>query len=346
MKTNNLFYRKINVQTALVALISTATFAQTPANNIYVQRNLVSDVAGQAEVQDPNLINPWGMSQTATSPFWTSNHDKGNSTLYNGTGIASATTIVPVPAAGGASTPGTPTGQVTGNGASWRLPNNAVASFIFATEDGTISAWNGALGGTGTAVIVVDNSKSGAVYTGLASDPSTTAPHLYAANFNSGKIDVFDGTFAPVTLSGSFTDPNLPAGFAPFNIWNIGGKLYVTYAKQDAAKKKDVAGAGNGVVDVYDLSGNFLQRISSGGVLNSPWGVNIAPANWGAFGGALLVGNFGDGKINAFDLKTGNTLGTLQDQSGKPIVIQGLWAILFGNGRSADQNTLYFAAGP
>src|SRR5262249_31509927 len=160
-------------------------------------------------------------------------------------------------------------------------------------DDGTISAWNGALGATGPAVIMVDNSKTGAVYTGLASDPSTTTPHLFAANFNSGKIDVFDGTFAPTTVSGGFTDPNLPAGFAPFNIWNIGGKLYVTYAKQDAAKKHDVAGAGNGFVDVFDLSGAFQQRIVSNGALNSPWGVAIAPANWGAFGGALLVGNFG-----------------------------------------------------
>ncbi len=347
MKTKNFFYRKNNVPAGLVALISAATFAQTPANNnIYVQHNLVSDVAGQADVTDPNLVNPWGLSQSATSPFWSSNHDKGNSTLYNGTGIASQTIVVVVPAAGSTSTPGTPTGQVAGNGASWRLPNNAVASFIFATDDGTISAWNGGLGQTGPAVIMADNSKTGAVYTGLASDPSTTSPHLFAANFNSGKIDVFDGTFAPATVAGGFTDPNLPAGFAPFNIWNIGGKLYVTYAKQDAAKKHDVAGAGNGFVDVFDLNGNFQQRIVSNGALNSPWGVAIAPANWGAFGGALLVGNFGDGKINAFDLKNGNLLGTLQDASGKPIVIQGLWAILFGNGRTADQNTLYFTAGP
>ena len=147
MKTKNFFYRKNNVPAGLVALISAATFAQTPANNnIYVQHNLVSDVAGQADVTDPNLVNPWGLSQSATSPFWSSNHDKGNSTLYNGTGIASQTIVVVVPAAGSTSTPGTPTGQVAGNGASWRLPNNAVASFIFATDDGTISAWLPAAG--------------------------------------------------------------------------------------------------------------------------------------------------------------------------------------------------------
>ncbi len=344
MKIKNFLYRTSNVPVALLALISGASFAQTTANsNIYVQHNIVSDVAGQADVTDPNLVNPWGMSQTATSPFWTSNHDKGNSTLYNATGIANPLTVV-VPAAGTTNTPGTPTGQVTGNGASWKLSNGTAASFIFATDDGTISGWNGAAGTT--ALIMVDNSKSGAVYTGLASDPTAANARLYAANFNSGKIDVFDANFAPTTVAGGFADPNLPAGFAPFNIWNIGGKLYVTYAKQDAAKKHDVSGPGNGFVNVFDLNGTLLQRIVSNGPLNSPWGVAIAPANWGAFGGALLVGNFGDGKINAFDLKTGNTLGTLQDSTGKPIVIQGLWAILFGNGRTADQNSLYFAAGP
>jgi uncharacterized protein (TIGR03118 family) len=345
MNIKSLLYRKSNVSAAILALISTAAFAQTPANNVYVQHNLVSDVAGQADNVDPNLVNPWGLTQSATSPFWASNHDKGNTTLYNGTGVA-ATLVVVIPAAGSTSTPGTPTGQIAGNGASWKLANGGAASFIFATEDGTISAWNGTVAPAGFAQILVDNSKTGAVYKGLTSNPSTTTPMLYAANFNSGKIDVFDGTFAPVTTTGGFTDPNLPAGFAPFNIWNIGGKLYVTYAKQDAAKKNDVSGAGNGVVNVFDLNGNLLQRITANGPLNSPWGVNIAPANWGAFGGALLVGNFGDGKINAFDLKTGNALGTLQDATGKAIAIQGLWALLFGNGRTADANTLYFTAGP
>ena len=346
MNIKNFVYRASNISAVVFALTSTGAFAQTPTNNVYVQHNIVSDVAGQADITDPNLANPWGMSQSATSPWWTSNHDKGNTTLYNGTQIAAALVVV-IPAAGSTSTPGTPTGQINGNGASWKLASNGGASsFIFATEDGTISAWNGTVAPAGFAQIQVDNSKAGAVYKGLASNPSTTSPMLYAANFNSGKIDVFDGSFAPVTVPGGFTDPNLPAGLAPFNIQNIGGKLYVTYAKQDAAKKNDVSGAGNGAVNVFDLQGNMLQRIAAGGPLNSPWGVAIAPANWGAFGGALLVGNFGDGKINAFDLKTGNALGALQDATGKPIVIQGLWATIFGNGRTADNNTLYFTAGP
>jgi uncharacterized protein (TIGR03118 family) len=181
------------------------------------------------------------------------------------------------------------------------LANGNPASFIFATEDGTISAWNG---GTVTQVMV-DNSKAGAVYKGLALNPSATAPMLYAANFNSGKIDVFNGTYSPLTVPGGFTDANIPAGFAPFNIRPVNGKLYVMYAKQDANKFLDIAGPGNGYVDTFDFNGNLLARLVSGAPLNSPWGVAQAPAGWGAFGGAILVGNFGDGTINAFDPTSG-----------------------------------------
>jgi len=339
MKNIHLLYDKRNVVALLATLTGTLALAQS--GNVYVQQNLVSDLPGMAVTTDPNLINPWGVSVTATSPFWVSNHDKGNSTVYNGAGTIT-NLVVAVPAASGSGA-GTPTGQVPGNGSSWLLPapNGKAASFIFATEDGTIAAWNSSAGST--AVIVVNNSSSGAVYTGIASNPTGTAM-LYAANFNSGNIDVFDASFKPATVSGGFTDPNLPSGFAPYNIWNLGGKLYVAYAKQNPAKKVSVPGAGNGYVDVFDTSGNLQQRIVSGGVLNSPWGVAIAPAGWGAFGGALLLGNFGDGKINAFDLKSGNALGTLQDSKGNPIVNQGLWAILFGNGRTGDTNTLYIAA--
>ena len=193
---------------------------------------------------------------------------------------------------------------------------------------------------------MVNNSgTSGAVYKGLALNPSSTAPMLYAANFRTGQIDVFDGTFKPITAAGGFTDPNLPSGYAPFNIWPLGGKLYVTFAVQDQNKFLDVAGAGNGVVDAFDFNGNLLNRVATNGALNSPWGVAIAPANWGPFGGDLLVGNFGDGHINAFD-STGKSLGALQDQNGNPIAISGLWALVFGNGgRGGDINTLYFTAG-
>jgi uncharacterized protein (TIGR03437 family) len=193
---------------------------------------------------------------------------------------------------------------------------------------------------------MVDNSTAGAVYKGLAINPSATAPLIYAPNFNSGKIDVFNSTFSATTATGGFSDPNLPAGFAPFNIWNLNGKLYVTYAKQDANKFLDVGGPGNGFVDVFDFNGNLLNRLVSNGALNSPWGLAIAPAGWGAFGGALLVGNFGNGQINAFDINSGNLLGALQDATGTAITLPGLWAIAFGgNGARSDPNTLYFLAG-
>jgi uncharacterized protein (TIGR03118 family) len=314
---------------------------QAAAPNVYLVHNLVSNVAGQADVTDPNLLDPWGLSFSAASPFWVSNHLGGTSTLYSGNGAITAVVVTIPPGKTGGSV-GKPTGQVQNASSGFILQNGTKASFIFDTEDGTISAWN-----TGTtAQVMVDNSPSGAVYKGLAINPSATAPLLYAANFNSGKIDVFNASFAPTTVSGGFTDPNLPAGLAPFNIWNLNSKLYVMYAKQDANKFLDVAGPGNGVVDVFDLNGNLLNRLVTGGALNSPWGVAIAPAGWGAFGGAVLVGNFGDGKINAFDATSGSLLGTLQDSTGTPIAIAGLWAIAFGgNGARSDANTLYFLAG-
>ncbi|HEY2845480.1 MAG TPA: TIGR03118 family protein [Bryobacteraceae bacterium] len=326
-----------------IAALAWPGFSQTPAAaNAYIQHNLVSDVVGLADVTDTNLVNPWGLSASAASPFWVSNHDKGNATVYNGSGaITPLVVAVPPGAKGGAS--GTPTGQVANSATtSFLLSNGRSASFIFATEDGTISGF----GGSSPALLAVDNSAAGAVYKGLAINATGANPVIYAANFNSGKIDVFDAKFAPATLAGAFVDPNLPAGFAPFNIANLGGKLYVTYALQDAKKFNDVAGRGNGFVDVFDLNGNFLSRVVSNGPLNSPWGVAIAPANWGAFSSALLVGNFGDGRINAFDASTGALLGALQDQNGVTIVNQGLWALVLGNGKSGgDVNTVYFTAG-
>ncbi len=294
-----------------------------------------------ADVTDPNLVDPWGLSFSATSPFWVSNAGKSNSTLYNGSGTITPV-VVAIPAGSKGPAKSSPSGQVNNNTAAFILANGTKASFIFATEDGTISAWNG---GT-VSTVMVDNSAAGAVYEGLAIGTSANGATLYAPNFKTNAIDIFDGKFAPATLAGNFTDPNLPAGFAPFNIWNLGGKLYVMYAKQNGAKVRDTAGPGNGFVDTFDLNGNFLKRVVSNGPLNSPWGVAIAPANWGAFGGALLVGNFGDGTINAFDATVGTSLGTLQDKTGAPIVNKGLWAIAFGNGASGgDINTLYFTAG-
>jgi uncharacterized protein (TIGR03118 family) len=316
--------------------------AMAQTKNVYLQTVLVSNAKNGTAVVDPNLLDPWGISFSGTSPFWVSNHLSGTSTLYNGSGVITPT-VVTVPAGSASTGKGRPTGQVwNGTATAFLLANAKSASFIFATEDGTISGWNG---GT-VSTILVDNSKTNAVYKGLAIGTSATGPTLYAANFRSGKIDVFSASWAPATLAGSFTDPMVPSGFAPFNIWNIGGVLYVAYAKQDANQYLDVAGAGNGYVATFDLNGNLKTHLVSGGALNSPWGVAIAPAGWGAFGGALLVGNFGDGKINAFDPVAGSLLGTLQDSTGNPIAISGLWALVFGNGgRGGDVNTLYFTAG-
>jgi uncharacterized protein (TIGR03118 family) len=224
----------------------------------------------------------------------------------------------------------------------------AAAGFIFVTEDGVLSAW--ASGADATQAFAQMDNSSSAYYKGLALT-TTPAVQLYAANFKSGGIDVFDAQFKTVTLAaGSFTDAKIPAGFAPFNIWNLGGKLYVAYAKQDANKKFDVAGAGNGYVDVFDTTGKLLQSLVVGGtgsLLNSPWGLAIAPASFGKFANDLLVGNFGDGMINAYDPATGAFAGTLQDAGGNNIVIPGLWALVFGNGGSGgDKDTLYFTAGP
>ncbi|MCU1339669.1 MAG: hypothetical protein JWO19_5250 [Bryobacterales bacterium] len=313
----------------------------TSKANVYVQHNFVSDIPGMADVTDPNLVDPWGVSFSAASPFWISNAGKSNATLYNGSGTITPL-VVSIPAGAKGTARSSPSGQVNNNTTVFLLPTGARSSFIFATEDGTISAWSAGAAST----VMVDNSGGGAAYEGLAIGNSSIGGALYAANFNSGKIDVFDGKWAPATLPGSFQDPGLPSGFAPFNIWNLGGKLYVMYAKQNDAKKRDVAGAGNGFVNVFDQDGVFQKRLISNSLLNSPWGVAIAPATWGAFGGAVLVGNFGDGRINAFDATTGASLGTLQDKNGQSIVNSGLWTITFGNGGSGgDPNTLYFTAG-
>jgi uncharacterized protein (TIGR03118 family) len=308
----------------------------------FIQTNLVSSVAGLAAVTDANLVNPWGMSASATSPIWVSDNGTGLSTLYNGAGAAQALVVTIPPPAGG-TPPSTPTGQVFNTTTGFTVSPGTPARFVFATEDGTISAW---ASGSSSAVLKVDNSAAGAVYKGLALGNNGTGDFLYAANFSAGTIDIFNSNFAAASLAGTFTDPSLPTGFAPFNIQNIGGNLYVTYAKQDSAKKDDVAGPGNGLLDVFDTSGNFIKRLITQGALNSPWGLASAPAGFGDFGGDLLVGNFGDGLINAFDPLSGILQGTLADIDAKPIAIDGLWGLQFGNGGNGGRpNALFFTAG-
>jgi uncharacterized protein (TIGR03118 family) len=333
------FFGKICTLGCLLVFLA-LSFLPCPAlAGAYVQTNLVSDGFVPAKFTDPKLVNPWGISSSPTSPFWVSNNGTGVSTLYNSAGTPQALVVTIPPPLGGTG-PSTPTGQVF-NGTS--AFNGDL--FIFATEDGTIAGWRGALGTN--AELLVDNSAAGAAYKGLALGNNGAGDFLYAANFSSGTIDVFNSSFTPVSLPGSFTDPNLPAGYAPFNVQNLGGSLFVTYALQDAAKHDDVPGPGHGYLNIFDLNGNLQRRLISQGSLNSPWGLALAPAKFGTFSNDLLVANFGDGTINAFDPMTGNLLGTVKDSRGNPIVIDGPWSLIFGNGgNGGDPNKLYFTAGP
>jgi uncharacterized protein (TIGR03118 family) len=293
----------------------------------YVQLNLVSDVPGEAAVTDPNLLNPWGISSSATSPFWVSDQGANVSTLYTAAGVKNAMVV---------SVPGGPTGTVFNSaGAGNFLDNGTPASFIFGTLSGSIYAWNSGNGTTAQSMA----STAGASFTGLALDNNGAANFLYAANDTlTGGIDVFDSSFAQVTPSGNFVDPNLPAGYAPYNIQNIGGKLYVEYT--NTANPRVL---GDGVVSVFDASGNFLQElIGPGGQLDDPWGIVMAPASFGTFSDDLLVGNFGNGEINAFNPTTGAFVGTVDGPGGAPLVNQDLWALAVS---PTAPNAVYFTAG-
>ena len=322
--------------------------AQSP---FYKQHSLVSDGAVPADLVDPSLVNAWGLVASSTSPWWVSDNGTDRSTLYNGNTGAKLGLTVTIPG-------GAPTGVVFNGGASFVVASGAAsgaARFIFASEAGMITGWNPGVPAAGStqAQVAVDNSPSGAIYKGLAiATTSSGANRLYATNFHAGTVDVFDAQFHPVAAA--FTDPDLPAGYAPFGIRALGGVIYVTYALQDEDKHDDVAGVGHGFVDAFDLDGNLLHRVASMGRLNSPWGLAMAPADsFGKFGGDLLVGNFGDGGINAFDPNTILGDGQLQPQGqlhgagGQPIAIDGLWAIDFGNGAAAGpKHVLFFTAGP
>lgn len=342
-----------NVFLLLLASLGAANLAH--GANRYLQHNLVSDQTGMADHIDANLVNPWGICTSSSSPFWVSDNGTGLSTLYTVSdtaltsfGTPNATIKPVVPATAAKSDPGSPTGCVNNATATAFTITGKAVSFIFATENGSISGWGSALNAA-QAMVMVDNSAKGAVYKGLAmATPSaTTGPRIYATNFNSGAVEVYDQNWAPVTLSGGFTDPMVPAGFAPFNIQALGGKLYVTYAKQDQAKHDDVGGPGNGYVDVYDLNGALLTHLISGGNLNSPWGLAIAPTGFGDYANDLLVGNFGDGTINVYNPTTGALIAQLQNAQGTAAIhISGLWALQAGNGGSGgDANSIYFTAG-
>jgi uncharacterized protein (TIGR03118 family) len=317
--------------------------------NRFVQTNLVSDGFVPAATTDANLINPWGISFSPTGPFWVSDNNAGVTTIYNGAGTPvtvaghASITIAPPP---GSTGPAAPTGQVFNTAKSGfdisEGGKTGSSVFLFATEDGTISGWNPTVD-AGSSVLAVDDSGEGAVFKGLTMLQTGGQTLLYAADFHNNRVDIFDSNFTQVS---SFTDPSLPAGYAPFNVQNLGGRLFVTFALQNAAGHDDVAGPGHGFVDEFNAQGNLLQRIASGGPLNSPWGLDIAPAGFGRFAGDLLVGNFGDGTIDAFDLKNDHFVGKLLGADGKSLVIGDLWALTNGNGGAAgNPNTVYFTAG-
>jgi len=326
--------------------LGTEAVTATGPSQFYAQHNLVSDGFVPADHINPDVVNAWGLVSGPTTPWWIVDNGTGKSTLYN---VATGTfpLTVTVPGVGGEQ--GTPTGIVFNGGSGFVVNNGAGTSparFIFASEDGTISAFRGV-----PVVTVVPNAQApahGAIYKGLAIDSDTNGQFLYATDFHGGTVDIFDASFHAVSIPGAFTDPSLPPGFAPFGIQNINGTIYVTYALQDEDKEDDVAGPGNGFVDAFTTSGVFIRRVASMGELNSPWGLALAPADFGRFSGDLLVGNFGDGRIHAFRLEDGEPVGLLHSAAGKPIRIDGLWALQFGHGASANgpANTLFFTAGP
>jgi len=317
-------------------------------DRFYSVHNLVSDGFVKADHLDTDLVNPWGVAFNPNGFVWVANNHSGLSTLYDGFGVKNPL-IVSIPPAPGGTPPGAPTGIVFSSGADFVLTRGTLTGpsrFIFATEDGTIVAWAPAVDGT-HALLGWDNSPAHSIYKGIALAGNGAGHFLYATDFHNNRIDVYDSTFHPVTLSGHFFDPRIPRGFAPFGIQNILGNLYVTYAKQDDDAEDDVAGQGLGFVDVFDPNGHLIRRIAARGPLNAPWGMALAPANFGRFSNMLLIGNFGDGRINVYDPVTSEFRGQLRTGHGEPVEIEGLWGIAFGNGLlNQPINTLFFAAGP
>ena len=310
------------------------TFASNVAQAQYHQANLVSNQAKAARHIDPLLVNAWGLAYGPGGPFWISDAGSGWSTLYTGTGVKEGLQVI-VPSASGAG-PGSPTGIVF-NGSSDFQVQGWPAIFLFASLDGTISGW-APQSNPNEAIIAVNNSSSNAMYTGLAVTSKASGNFIYAADLNNNKVDMFDGSF---NLVGSFTDPNLPAGYAPFNVQDIGGLLYVAFAQADEAP--------GGYVDIFQEDGTFVRTLAQGKPLNQPWGFAVAPKNFGKLSNTLLVSNnTNGGTINAFNLETGAFVGTVKDTTGKSIVINQLWGIEFGGGTSKNgaTNQLFFTAGP
>jgi uncharacterized protein (TIGR03118 family) len=321
-----------------IALLTGLPFLSSPVQaQSYSVVPLTSDLSGVAPNQDTQLVNPWGLAALPGDAWWVSDNNSGFSTLYNSSGVKQSLVVTIPPSSSDPTAIGSPTGIVANSTSSFDG-----AAFLFDTEDGTISAWTG----QPTAVIKVDKGTA-AVYKGLTMAQMNGENVLYAANFGAGTVEAYDTNFNPITLSaGAFTDPRVPAGWAPYNVQAIGSSIYVTYAKQDATKQNGVNGAGLGIVDKFDTSGTLQLKFAHGSYLNAPWGVAVAPADFGTFSNDVLVGNFGSGEIIAFNPTTGAELGALENSSSKAITIPGIWGLEFGQGGESGPATwLFFTAG-
>ncbi|HKW98940.1 MAG TPA: TIGR03118 family protein [Bryobacteraceae bacterium] len=312
-----------------------------------VQHNLVSDLAGIADHQDLSLVNSWGIVHGPSTPWWVADNGTGVSTLYNGAGVSiAALPFVNIPGPGNTGQ-GTPTGTVFNATADF-VYKGVMTRFLFSTEDGTVAVWPAGAGINAQIAIDTSTSPAGAVYKGIAIGQQGAANRIYLANFHTGAIEVYDANFQPVSMpTGAFTDGTIPAGFAPFNIMNIDGKLFVSFAMQKQPDRKDESdGPGLGYVDVFDGWGNLTMRLEHGKWMNAPWGMAHAPANFGQWSNRLIIGQFGSGQIATFNANSGEFEGLLRGPHGKPININGLWGLGFGNDAAAGpSNTLFFAAG-
>jgi uncharacterized protein (TIGR03118 family) len=331
---------------ATLALSAASLSAHEPRRHAYQLERLVSDETGKAAHQDANLINGWGVAFNPNGFVWVANNHTGTSTLYDGAGNRQ-TLVVTVPGRPGDSALGSPTGIVFNGSSNFVVAKGTTSGpsrFLFATEEGVIAGWAPNVDATNALGVVATPD---AVYKGLALGANGTDVFLYATDFGGGKVDVFDKTFAPVSAPGRFTDRGLPAGYAPFGIQNINGDIYVTFASKQPGETDETAGPGLGVVDVFDADGNLLRRVASHGKLNAPWGLALAPAGFGKFANDLLVGNFGDGAILAFDARSGEFRGRLRGADGHLLKVDGLWGMAFGNGiLQQPTNALFVAAGP
>ncbi len=341
---------KTTILLSMLCLFALLAPRPLAAQDAYLVHYLVSDIPDLADYTDSHLMGAWGISESGSSPFWLSDAGSGFSTLYSTSGspITSVVVTIEPSKASGTKAPGIPTGTVYNSSTGgFEVASGKATPFLFDTLDGTIQGWSPSVSASHT-VVMVDNSASGAEYTGLAmaTDPFSSNTYLYAANFSAGTVEAYDVNFNLVAMPGGFRDPDIPTGYAPFNIQNLGGNLYVAFALQNSSQSFSVSGPGLGYVDVFAPNGVLVQQLAAKGPLNAPWGLAIAPTSFGAYAGDVLVGNFGDGTINVFNPMTGAFIAKLSDAIGAPITIPNLWALQAGNGgNGGEKAAVYFSAG-